>query len=109
MLSLVNNPHSFPLIASVYGTSYAEFLDLPIDVFTNLITDWQMSVGIKSGTEVFNVASKHWSTIISSNFDRVVSKTPDSFLKALKAAKKRLGTDKVSMKEVFKSMEEINK
>jgi hypothetical protein len=89
----------------VYGISYQDYLHLPIDVFMQLYSSWQLSAGLKSGTEVFQVASKSWNRIQASNYDFEPPKTPDAFLAAVKAAKERTGKDKVGLKEVFVSME----
>jgi hypothetical protein len=80
-------------------------LKLPIDVFLHLYNSWQLSAGLHSGTEVFQVASKTWNRIQASNYTFVPDKTSEGFLAAVKAAKAKTGNDSVDIKEVFRNME----
>lgn len=81
-----------------------EFYNLPVDIYIDLMRDYEISAGLKSGTEVFSVSIKNWKQLLKSNL--IISKshpdTPEYFIKALKEAKKRTGKNSVSLQEVFK-------
>jgi len=72
----------------------------------NLVSNWEGSIGLHSGSEVFIECHKGWvksiNELVYPNVSNKSQGTPEAIIKALAEVKKQTGKDAVSFSEVLK-------
>lgn len=95
------------MIAKVYSLNYDDYLNLPLYQFFSLYSHWQLSAGLSSGTEVFNVVSKEWVKLLNPRINHQPKPFEDDIkpkqgIRAiLDKIKKEKGVESVNLKSVM--------
>lgn len=98
------------MFAAVYKINYTDFLNLPIHVFLDMYNNWNISAGLNSGVEAFQISSKEFTHRLTLNTtNNEFPKQKPSLKKRLDEIKKAKGKDKLNINEVWGLLEANSK
>ena len=87
-------------MASVYGISYADFLELRADVLFNMLSVYPQACAVKAGDFTVAEALKQWQKILYP-YVTVGNNTPEPLLKRLKELKEKTGRKEIPLREII--------